>query len=70
MGKEAELSEKTRVPLGVVVGAFILIIPLIAWALRVEWSVSTKVDREQYISDMVELKKDVKDLKRHFKVRE
>jgi len=65
-----EVTEETRIPIKAVLAIIAVLIPLTAWALRVEWSVGTKVDKEQYVTDMSEIKNDLKALKKHLKVRD
>ena len=74
--REAELNEKTRVPLGIAVGVTIFICGLVLWAGRVEWVVSataenTKVmakDVDAYKNDVQGMKGDLLMIKCHLKV--
>lgn len=73
--EEAQINEDTSVPLRFVfalVGCSAAVLAvtcgLVLWGARLEAAVATKVPKEQYIQDMVEMKADVKAIKRHLKI--
>lgn len=71
MGSQnSEVTEDTRIPIKAVIGLVMVLIPLTAWLLRVEWTVGTKVDKEQYAENMNEIRNDLKAIKNHLKIKE
>ena len=75
--ESGEISDKTRITLGFGAAIIMVLIPLVAWAVRLELSNSSKVSKEQYIQDIAEIKQgidrlqwDAKTIKRHLKIKD
>lgn len=67
---DGQINDKTLIPLSVMAGVVIILIPLVAWAVRLEGKVESKVPKEQYIQDMADLKSDLRSIKTHFHIKE
>ena len=65
-----EINEDTKVPLKAAIASFFVLMAAVAWGLRLEWNVGTKVAKEAYVEDMNELKSDVKAIKKHLKIKD
>lgn len=69
------LSDKTKVPLGWIFGLIgcsftILMVAggLVLWGARLEAKTEGKVDKLDYVQDVAEIKRDLKDVKRALKI--
>lgn len=64
MDEESHLDEKTKIPLGLAVGATIFICGLVLWAGRIEWVLSATTDSQKTLAiDVNSYKGDVQSIR-------